>query len=346
MRIVISFSALLLVACFFPRFGVSSTIPDPRVSITRADGESTITWNAFLTGAADVEFSPDLSNWTKVSANNLTGTFRHSAEDAITAFYQVRWTPRTPPALAMITVEGGTLPPFPTSVLSGTVVETFQMANREVTWDEWNEVRAWGVENGYADLEGVGAGSGGSHPVRDVSWYDVVKWCNARSEREGLVPVYRVSGTIYRTGDFGLFDSYLVQVDSSANGYRLPKEAEWEWTARGGVNSQNYTYSGSNDVSEVGWCWENSSGGPMNLFNGRGTWPVAIKAANELGIHDMSGNVFEWCFDETSRTGRRIRGGSWYTGSVQGEVRVRQFGMDAQSSSSDVGFRPARNSAP
>lgn len=187
-------------------------------------------------------------------------------------------------------------------------VASFQIGRCEVTWNEWQDVRAWAVTNGYSDLDGIGAGSAGDHPVRNVNWYDVAKWMNARSEREGLSPVYLDQGAVYRTGEV------VPTLDADANGYRLPTEAEWKWAARGGAMSQDYTYSGSNDVNEVAWYFSNSLGAVESLSpSGRGTWPVGSKAANELGIHDMSGNVWEWCedfaFDQFSE--RVGRGGSW-----------------------------------
>ena len=71
-------------------------------------------------------------------------------------------------------LQGGTLPQ--SSELAGTAVATFQIGETEVTWDEWQEVRAWAVNNGYTDLAGVGRGSAGNYPVRTVSWYNAVKW--------------------------------------------------------------------------------------------------------------------------------------------------------------------------
>lgn len=101
--------------------------------------------------------------------------------------------------------------------------------------------------------------------------------------------------------------------------FRLPTEAEWEFACRGGNNSRGYKYSGSNDIDNVAWYWDNSGGK---------THPVGTKAPNELGIYDMSGNVWEWCSDwyadytsysQTDPTGpqsgscRVSRGGSWYS---------------------------------
>jgi formylglycine-generating enzyme required for sulfatase activity len=189
------------------------------------------------------------------------------------------------------------------------------------------------VNNGYSDLAGVGdtypSGSADNFPVTYVSWYDVVKWSNARSEKEGMTPVYQVSGATYKTGQS------VPTVSASANGYRLPSEKEWEWAARGGVGSKGYTYSGSNTVSEVGWTNENSSDG---------TKAVGTKAANELGIYDMSGNVWEWCFDVAGTSNRRIRGGSWIDGAGSTTVANRDNNLSPVYRSYNIGFRLARSS--
>jgi formylglycine-generating enzyme required for sulfatase activity len=228
----------------------------------------------------------------------------------------------------MITVQGGTLPQ--SSGLAGQTVSTFQIGKYEVTWGEWQEVRTWALANGYSDLANVGEAPTGSHPVAAVSWYDVIKWCNARSEKEGLSPVYFVDGSIYKTGEFS------PTISNVSNGYRLPSEAEWEWAARGGIMSQGYSYSGSNSPDIVA----------VYNTNEDTARSVGTLNPNELGIFDMSGNVWEWCFDQYTIFQFRVSqacGGSYQSGFERCAVTERYKPLlPNYKSDIDIGFRVVR----
>ncbi|MCC5841498.1 MAG: SUMF1/EgtB/PvdO family nonheme iron enzyme [Opitutales bacterium] len=255
---------------------------------------------------------------------------------AETRFLRLRVGETAPSAPGdMVLVEGGTL-----AMSMGTVtVDSFYMGIYEVTWGEWKAVRAWGEANGYGWYEGYDGVPGGcadDHPVYNINWFDALKWSNAKSEMEGLTPVYTVDGAIYRTGE----RSSGISQNLSADGYRLPLEAEWEFAARGGNQTHGYTYAGSNDLNAVGWFNGNSGGAACDLWEGLGTWPVGQKLPNELGLHDMSGNVAEWCWDGDFFD-RRLRGGSWRSSAFNATVSNHSLNRPDRRWP-DLGFRLVR----
>ena len=289
-----------------------------------------------------------------------------------------------------------------------TLTRGFFLKLHETTFAEWNDTRDWARANGYAGLgykaitiEGVptvvemgapggrllsqalggdvtgsgpSAGGEGTQPVSNTSWYETIKWLNAKSEREGFDPCYRIrlkpelggAVQVFRNQSLEDIDNDLSAIicQWTANGYRLPTEAEWEYACRGGTttalsNGLDLTYGVDQgdpldaNVDPVAWYYA----------NGAQSHPVGQKAANPFGLHDMHGNMAEWCWDlhnsilithfqpaavtdpkgTTSGIYRAMRGGSWRNSgrNVRSAFRDRQIGT--LQGGYQVGFRIARN---
>jgi len=235
-----------------------------------------------------------------------------------------------------------------TPVHKVTLTQGFWIGKYEVTQEQFQAVMETNPSyfHGGTGREPADGETQNKRPVETVTWYDAVEFCNKLSEMEGLEQVYTISG---RTPETGYpITSATVTADWSKNGYRLPTEAQWEYAAKGGQSANNppKIYSGSDTVDDVAWYTTNS---------GSKTHEVGKKAANELGLYDMSGNVFEWCWDLYGNysnadqinpqgagfSDRVERGGSWKDSATRARS-VYRYDISPGGRGYELGFRLLR----
>lgn len=220
--------------------------------------------------------------------------------------------------------------------LTTVYVSAFHMDTNLVSYSLWLPVYDYAVTNGYS-FEHAGRAGGANHPVVDLDWYDTVKWCNARSQKEGLTPAYYTDADPSHVYTNGETDS--VYVNWAANGYRLPTEAEWEKAARGGLDGKRFPWGDTISQSQASYYGDTNSYSydmgpngfnPIALQVSPYTCPVGSFPPNGYGLFDMAGNTGEWCWDWYV-WGVPYAGGTDPHGPDSGSIRVLRGQGDAHS---------------
>ena len=270
----------------------------------------------------------------------------------------------------------GVLPQFPSHPneelpLHTNYVSAYYMDRYDVTKALWDEVYNWATNHGYSfDKSDSGQGKAANHPVQSMTWYDAVKWCNARSEKEGRGTAYFTTAAqtaVYRCGQTDVQNEWVKW----RRGYRLPTEAEWEKAARGGASGQRFSWGNTISWSQANYYSYWSGGVPYSPYDVNPTpgyhssfndgvypytSPVGYFAPNGYGLYDMEGNVWQVCWDwyeaylSSSQTDPRgpasglyrvARGGGWDGGALHCRSAGRSYYYPAGSAygDNDSGFR-------
>jgi len=315
-----------------------------------------VTYDVFSTKTNQVEISLSVSNEAPVSSGSVSGdvgadvstgagksliwdagadwngnvdnlTFQILSEDAQGAGVE------TPSMRVRIPAGENTGTDPDNGAYSLTVSNSLFVDASEITKAQWDGVHDWAVTNGYS-FTNAGSGSASNHPVHTVSWYDVLKWCNARSAMEGFT-------SCYDTNDWSC--------DFNANGYRLPTSEEWKYAARGGLSGKRFpwgdtiAHSNANYYSSAAYAYDVSATRGFHPAYGAGTAPESSGASNGYGLYAMAANVMEWCQDE-SGANRVLAGGSW--DQFAAEARCAYQSWSAPSAAAvNIGFRTVQRAS-
>ena len=379
-KLRIFFMALALLA------GVCPAPAQPKLGLSLSNHQSVFSWPiSFTNYTLQTATNAKTTNWVTVSnpapitvGSNFTVTITNNLSRS---FFRLLSTNSTTAISGMVLIPAGEFTigdpldnEFDALPTASVYVSGFYMDVNLVTYDQWVNVYFWATNHGYDFTYNYFVAEffdykGPNFPAIGLSWYDAVKWCNARSQLAGLTPAYYIDENLTEVYDSGSVDA--VYVDWAARGYRLPTEAEWEKAARGGLSG--YRFPWGDLISETNANYDGHAGTPSydlgpNGYNPMGTNTttsiyttiVGSFPPNAYGLTDMAGNVYEWCWDwydpppypagspylggtdprgpESSNVGyRTARGGSYTDNSVA--LRCASRGAISQGANVNVGLR-------
>ena len=336
---------------------------DYAVVVPNAVSSLTVTATAADAPWATVEISPAQPMSLVEGMNPVTVTV--TAEDGTTTGVYTVLISRASPG-DLISPNIGMLKQVPAGVFQRdatatnlSTVSAFRMSQFEITRAQWTAVTGW------ADPSDAMYSSGVLDPVQNLSWYRAMAFCNKLSLLEGLTPVYTVSGVDFSTLTYGeipvnnnaTWDA--ATVNWAANGYRLPTQMEWLWAAMGAdtanpgaTNTTGYAKAfagstGSNVIDDYAWYSANS---------GFKTHPAGTRLPNELGLYDLSGNVWEWMWDwhaaypagtltdyrGPASGSNRVGNGGNFTVEAPECTLAGRYGVPAYYYDNTIGFRVVR----
>lgn len=300
--IIITF-VMACATCWAGEFFAIAATDD--TGIVSLDAAGTMTWTNSSTGGTNtIRRSRDLLRWVNYVQSPVTGV-----QQSVRVLYpklgeDMAYVPEGPFQMGDTFSEGI----ISESPVHTVFISAYLIEKHEVSQSLWDQVYEWASTNGY-QFDNAGSAKGSNHPVHSVNWYDCVKWCNARSEKEGFAPVYFSSdakSSLYKAGRVDIGNSCVVWTNS---GYRLPTEAEWEKAARGGAVGMRFPWSYTNTIThnfanyrsrtQESYDVSATRGYHPNFTNGVEpyTSPVGSFPPNDYDLFDMAGNIGEICWD-------------------------------------------------